>query len=59
MTPSAHRWTAADTFFEIALLGLLGSGYLAVLGSGYLDATTAAATASTIAAVPSMPVFVA
>lgn len=46
MTPSAQRWTAADAFFEIALLGLLGSGYLAVLGSGYLDTTTAVATAT-------------
>jgi len=45
VTPRAQRWTAADAFFEIALLGLLGSGYLAVLGSGYLDTTTAAATA--------------
>ncbi|MBL8179375.1 MAG: DUF3488 domain-containing protein [Bryobacterales bacterium] len=46
MTPSAQRWTAADAYFEIALLGLLGSGYLAVLGSGYLDTTTAVATAA-------------
>ncbi len=45
MNPSAPRWTAADAFFETALLGLLGSGYLAVVGSGYLDTPTAFVTA--------------
>src|SRR5579862_1436971 len=29
-----------DRFFELSLLGLLGSGFLAVAGSGYLDAPT-------------------
>lgn len=46
MNPPPQRWTSADAFFEISLLGLLGSGYLAVLGSGYLDAPTAVATAT-------------
>lgn len=29
-----------DQFFELSLLGLLGSGFLAVAGSGYLDVPT-------------------
>ena len=29
-----------DRFFELSLLGLLASGFLAVAGSGYLDLPT-------------------
>ena len=36
---------SVDRFFELALLGLVTSGYLAVAGSGYLDAPTAVLTA--------------
>ncbi|HVX66314.1 MAG TPA: DUF3488 and transglutaminase-like domain-containing protein [Bryobacteraceae bacterium] len=32
---------AVDRYFELSVLGLVSSGYLAVLGSGYLDAPTA------------------
>ncbi len=35
-----------DRFFELSLLGLLASGFLAVAGSGYLDAPTVVLTAS-------------
>ena len=34
-----------DRYFELSVLGLVSSGYLAVLGSGYLDAPTAVAVA--------------
>src|ERR1700683_3248477 len=34
-----------DRFFELSLLGLLASGFLAVAGSGYLDAPTIVITA--------------
>jgi transglutaminase-like putative cysteine protease len=34
--------TPAQTFFEVALLGMLASGFLAVLGSGELDGLTVA-----------------
>jgi transglutaminase-like putative cysteine protease len=37
---------AVDRFFDLALLGLLASGYFAVLGSGYLDIPTAAIVAA-------------
>ncbi len=40
-SPSA----AVDRYFELSVLGLVASGYLAVLGSGYLDAPTALLTA--------------
>src|SRR5579863_2164391 len=33
---------AVEKFFQIALLGLVASGFLAVAGSGYLDAPTIA-----------------
>jgi transglutaminase-like putative cysteine protease len=36
---------AVDRYFELSVLGLVSSGYLAVLGSGYLDAPTAIAVA--------------
>jgi hypothetical protein len=38
----------ADRFFEICLLGLVLSGYLAVLGSGYLDLPTVVLTAAAL-----------
>ncbi len=34
--------TPAQTFYDVALLGMLASGFLAVLGSGELDTPTAA-----------------
>jgi transglutaminase-like putative cysteine protease len=34
-----------DRFFELSLLGLLASGFMAVAGSGYLDAPTVVITA--------------
>jgi len=37
---SAAALSPVDQFFELALLGLLASGFLAVAGSGYLDAPT-------------------
>ena len=45
MVPSSAAGSAAalspvDQFFELSLLGLLASGFLAVAGSGYLDAPT-------------------
>jgi transglutaminase-like putative cysteine protease len=36
---------AVDRYFELSVLGLVSSGYLAVLGSGYLDVPTAALVA--------------
>lgn len=38
--------TAVERFFQISLLGLVASGYLAVAGSGYLDAPTIVLTAA-------------
>src|SRR3954447_18489831 len=35
-----------ERFFQLSLLGLVGSGYLAVAGSGYLDAPTVLPTAA-------------
>ncbi|MDX2150124.1 MAG: DUF3488 and transglutaminase-like domain-containing protein [Bryobacteraceae bacterium] len=32
--------TAVERFFQVSLLGMLASGYLAVVGSGYLDLPT-------------------
>jgi transglutaminase-like putative cysteine protease len=37
-----------DRFFELSLLGLLASGFLAVAGSGYLDVPTVVLTASAL-----------
>jgi protein-glutamine gamma-glutamyltransferase len=37
-----------DRFFELSLLGLLASGFLAVAGSGYLDAPTIVFTAAAL-----------
>jgi transglutaminase-like putative cysteine protease len=37
-----------DRFFELALLGLLASGFLAVAGSGYLDAPTIGLTSAAL-----------
>ncbi len=37
---SAGVLSPVDQFFELSLLGLLASGFLAVAGSGYLDAPT-------------------
>ncbi len=36
---------AVEKFFQLSLLGLVASGFLAVAGSGYLDAPTSALTA--------------
>jgi protein-glutamine gamma-glutamyltransferase len=36
---------SVDRYFDLSVLGLVTSGYLAVLGSGYLDVPTAAVTA--------------
>src|SRR5580704_18986978 len=37
-----------DRFFELSLLGLLASGFLAVAGSGYLDLPTIVLTAAAL-----------
>lgn len=37
-----------DRFFQLSLLGLLASGFLAVAGSGYLDAPTVILTAAAL-----------
>src|ERR1700722_6649887 len=37
-----------DRFFELSLLGLLASGFLAVAGSGYLDTPTIVITAAAL-----------
>ena len=37
-----------DRFFELSLLGLLASGFLAVAGSGYLDVPTVVITAAAL-----------
>src|SRR5215468_2938134 len=44
--PRAEAQTALsiERFFQLSLLGLVTSGYLAVVGSGYLDAPTIALT---------------
>jgi transglutaminase-like putative cysteine protease len=44
--PAATAARLADRFFELSLLGLVSSGFLAVAGSGYLDAPTAILTAA-------------
>ena len=38
--PAAPVTSPVDRFFELSLLGLLASGFLAVAGSGYLDLPT-------------------
>jgi transglutaminase-like putative cysteine protease len=43
--PGAVPAAPVDRYFELSVLGLVLSGYLAVLGSGYLDAPTAVFTA--------------
>src|ERR1700691_4072820 len=40
--------TQVDRFFELSLLGLLGSGFLAVAGSGYLDLPTLVLTSAAL-----------
>src|ERR1700733_4054479 len=40
---------AVETFFELSLLGLVASGFLAVAGSGYLDKPTILLTAAGLA----------
>ena len=37
---------AVEKFFQLSLLGLVASGFLAVAGSGYLDAPTTILTAA-------------
>src|SRR3954453_10119045 len=44
MVPRAE--TSVERFFQLALLGLVTSGYLAVTGSGYLDSATVILTAA-------------
>src|ERR1700693_1723093 len=43
---STGALSPVDRFFQVSLLGLLASGYLAVVGSGYLDVPTMAITAA-------------
>ncbi len=45
---SAGELSSVDKFFELSLLGLLGSGFLAVAGSGYLDAPTLLLTSAAL-----------
>jgi len=45
---SAGVLSPVDRFFELSLLGLLGSGFLAVVGSGYLDTPTVIATSAAL-----------
>ena len=45
---SAGALSPVDQFFELSLLGLLASGFLAVAGSGYLDAPTLALTSAAL-----------
>ena len=45
---SADSLSPVDQFFELSLLGLLGSGFLAVAGSGYLDLPTMLATSAAL-----------
>ncbi len=45
---SASVLSPVDRFFELSLLGLLGSGFLAVAGSGYLDAPTLVLTSAAL-----------
>ena len=45
---SAASLSPVDRFFELSLLGLLGSGFLAVAGYGYLDLPTMLATSAAL-----------
>jgi transglutaminase-like putative cysteine protease len=45
---SAGALSPVDQFFELSLLGLLASGFLAVVGSGYLDAPTVILTSAAL-----------
>src|ERR1700689_1756834 len=45
---SASALSPVDQFFELSLLGLLASGFLAVAGSGYLDAPTLVLTSAAL-----------
>jgi protein-glutamine gamma-glutamyltransferase len=45
---SAEVLSPVDRFFELSLLGLLGSGFLAVAGSGYLDMPTVIVTSAAL-----------
>ncbi|HMD47666.1 MAG TPA: transglutaminaseTgpA domain-containing protein, partial [Bryobacteraceae bacterium] len=45
---SAGVLSPVDQFFELSLLGLLGSGFLAVAGSGYLDLPTVIVTSAAL-----------
>src|SRR5581483_7429257 len=44
----SSAWSQIDRFFELSLLGLLASGFLAVAGSGYLDAPTIVITSAAL-----------
>jgi protein-glutamine gamma-glutamyltransferase len=45
---SAGVLSSVDQFFELSLLGLLASGFLAVVGSGYLDVPTVVLTSAAL-----------
>src|SRR5580698_9283362 len=45
---SSPAVSQVDRFFELSLLGLLASGFMAVAGSGYLDVPTIAFTAAAL-----------
>src|SRR5271163_4920226 len=45
---SAGVASQVDRFFELSLLGLLASGFLAVAGSGYLDVPTVVLTSAAL-----------
>ena len=42
--PGANPQLSVERFFQLSLLGLVASGYLAVAGSGYLDTPTVVLT---------------
>jgi len=46
--PASASASQVDRFFELSLLGLLASGFLAVAGSGYLDVPTIVLTAGAL-----------
>src|SRR4051812_10412685 len=46
MRTDASAAVSVERFFQFALLGLVGCGYLAVAGSGYLDSPTILLTAA-------------
>src|SRR5580698_659412 len=45
---SSRAISQVDRFFELSLLGLLASGFMAVAGSGYLDVSTIALTSAAL-----------